>query len=319
VTQEVGKTKKADMNEQLRQKLYDLELRPPELVWDKITEAMDEDADLASLSQLYDLELKPPAKVWNSISTKLDSDVVLTYPSKLYNLEIEPPADNWKNISTALDEEKQLPRISPFRRYPVFRYAAAAILVGLIAFGVKWLTAERISSKVSINDGQNQNQQKSESVHPTSPEFPKSSNNLPAERPREEVSASTSSVKSTSQPSSKRVARLFKLPSREYFHAGDFQNASLNGNIPGSQAGFADVSNRYLVFENTDGNMIRISKKLAESLGCNINDKNSTEYQRCIEQIKKWRDKIANSLIIPAPDNFMDIFQLIKSTDENQF
>jgi hypothetical protein len=310
------------MNDELRQKLFDLELRPPEMVWEKITAAIDEDADLASLSHLHDLELTPPAKVWNSITTQLDADVTSTYPSKLYNLEIEPPAKSWENIATALEEEKQLPRISPFRKYPVFRYAAAAVLVGLIAFGVKWLTAGRTDGIVYTIPGQNQNQQntetKIESVQPTSPESSTPSNNLPAERPRDNAFA-TASAKTTSKSPVRRVARLFEVHSKESLSTGEFQHASLNGNIPGSQAGFADVANRYLVFENPDGKMIRISKKLAESLGCDISDKNSEQYQRCIEQIKKWRDKIANSLIIPAPDNFMDIFQLIKSTDENQF
>jgi hypothetical protein len=299
-------------------------LRPPEIVWEKINEELDEHADLAVVSQLYDLQFSPPATTWDNIASKLDSDNSVNYPTKLYNLEIEPPVAAWENISAAIAGES-VRSIGPVRKLPVFKYAAAAILVGLIAFGVKWLTAERTPASMTFktvpaqNQNQKSNQPKTESDQSsTATEIPKPSNNLPEERSREELS-STVPVKTSKTSSSRQIAGLFELHAKETLSTEDFQYAGLNGNIPGSQAGFADVANRYLTFENSEGYMIRISKKLAEALGCDIQDKNSEEYQRCLEQIKKWRDRIANSLMTPSPDNFMDIFQLLKSTDEKKF
>src|ERR1700751_49010 len=49
-----------------------------------------------------------------------------------------------------------------------------------------------------------------------------------------------------------------------------FQQVSLSGNIPGSLPVVSD--NDYLMFLNPDGYLVRISKKLAQTLGCIYTD-----------------------------------------------
>jgi hypothetical protein len=70
------------------------------------------------------------------------------------------------------------------------------------------------------------------------------------------------------------------------------------------------------MFVNPDGYLIRISKKLAETLGCSYTNGSSDENNRCQDQIRKWRDKIAQSPATSSPDNFMDILNVIKSVQE---
>jgi hypothetical protein len=95
----------------------------------------------------------------------------------------------------------------------------------------------------------------------------------------------------------------------------DFSQISLKGDIPGNCSLISDAD-PYLMFVNPDGYLIRISKKLAETLGCIYTNGNSDEYNRCQDQIKKWRDKIAQSPATSSPDNFMDILNVIKTVQE---
>src|SRR6266496_4607211 len=125
------------MNEEIKRKLFDLEIDPPKKTWDKIIAALNDEVAAEFPSQLYDFELQPPPKVWNAVATSL------VYSDKLYNLELAPPVGVWQKISVELDEEKIVPRMTPVRRIPVWKYAVAASVLGLIGFGMKWLTAEK--------------------------------------------------------------------------------------------------------------------------------------------------------------------------------
>ena len=99
--------------------------------------------------------------------------------------------------------------------------------------------------------------------------------------------------------------------------ADNFQQASLSGNIPGSNSWLSDAD-RYLMFMNPDGYLIRMSKKLAQALCCFYTDGNSEEFKQCQEQIKKWRDKIAQSPASSSSDNFMDVLDIIKTVQDNE-
>jgi hypothetical protein len=66
---------------------------------------------------------------------------------------------------------------------------------------------------------------------------------------------------------------------------------------------------------NPNGYLVRISKKLAEALKCYLPAVNTPESQ-CDEQIKKWRDKIAQSS--SSSDNFMDVLDIIKTVQDKE-
>jgi hypothetical protein len=43
------------------------------------------------------------------------------------------------------------------------------------------------------------------------------------------------------------------------------------------------------------------------------------EYRQCQEQIKKWRDKIAQSPSSSSPNNFMDLLDIIRTVQDKEF
>ncbi|HEY1870202.1 MAG TPA: hypothetical protein VGG71_04045, partial [Chitinophagaceae bacterium] len=255
----------------------------------------------------------PSNNVWNKIAGELELEQE-KYSIKLYHLEIIPPASTWEKISTILDEEATLPRIPSTRRIiPIVKYAAAACLVSIIAFGgykilnrqtnIPVVAAKKVLPQKKSSTNQTPDQKTFVETKPVL------SNNLPKEG---KFTRSTVARKNISP------TRLIQMMDPSFgispAPADPFQQASLVGNIPGSHPVVSD--NDYLTFLNPDGYLVRISKKLAQTLGCIYPDRNSQQYIHCQEQLKKWGDKIAQSPVSSSPDNFMDILDIIRSVNE---
>jgi hypothetical protein len=63
-----------------------------------------------------------------------------------------------------------------------------------------------------------------------------------------------------------------------------------------------------------DGNIIRMSKKLKELICCVSGEEQDKD---CIDQMKKWRERLANPSASHSSSNFMDILHLVNSMQEN--
>jgi hypothetical protein len=266
--------------------------------------------------KLYNYEDSPPETVWNKIVDELENNAP-EFPGKLYNLEVAPPVTSWENINASLniDSPNSKVKIIPFARY-----AAAACIISVITFGtIKFFNRRATENSVAVKTvvPQNpktiapadQNKSSSEIMQPAS-------NNLPKER-KYIAKANISKKEDQLQPEgymTQTVKPTINNPGSSLHN--NFQQAVLRGNIPGSHSLVSD-RDPYLLFLNPDGYLIRISKKLAETLGCIYTKGNSEEYKRCEDQIKKWRDKIAQSPASSSPDNFMDIVDIIKSVQDN--
>jgi hypothetical protein len=309
-----------DMSEELKRKLYNYEENPSEKMWSKITASLDEEINAEFPQRLYEVEVTPPASLWNNIEVSLEQG---QYPSTLYNLEVTPPPGAWQKIADALDEEEALPRIPSKRRVsPFVRYAVAASVIGIIAFGTLKLVNQK-SSDGSVAKRTTRPQ----SVIPATvqPNVQKDSsaqaatiltNNLP--KPGIALAkANVVSRKRAAQQASYMTVLADASAGINNSSAVAFQHASLSGEVPGNCPVISDAD-RYLSFMNPDGYLIRMSKKLAEALGCYYNKGNSEEYKQCQEQIKKWRDKIAQSPASSSPDNFMDLLDIIKTIQDKE-
>ena len=301
------------MSEDMQKKLYDYEETPPAKTWDKIAAALVEEIYAEFPQKLYRAEIVPPVNVWNKIVLALD-DVAEEYPSKLYSLEILPPAGTWQKISSALDQGEALPKISRKGKImPFVRYAVAASIIGLIAFGVKFLNSN------SSPDIERQ-EPKAASTVPLQPQNIKTpdeqqpavaTNNLP--KPQV-ILASNNEAFKKHHTQTGYMTELADVSNTEnkVVNENDFQRASLQGSVPGSQSFINNSAERYLTLTGPDGYLVRISRKLAETLGCLYTTTGSEEYKNCVEQIKKWREKIAQSPVTPSP------LDLIKSMQEKE-
>ena len=305
------------MSEELKRKLYNCEVDPPELVWNRIVTALDQEINAEFPEKLYDLEVTPPLNAWSKIEEGLEEGSKEQYPTKLYNIEVTPPPGAWNKISTLLDEERGSSKTYSKGKVIAFvRYAAAACIVGLLAFGAFRLLNQKtgrgpvavkdVSPKKDSDVNQNGTQQL---VLPLD-------NNLPKEVPALAHVETKSRRKNLPEPATYMTQMAATFPKAAASRSvSDFKQASLTGDIPGNCSQISDAD-PYLMFMNPDGYLIRISRKLAETLGCVYTNGNSDQYNRCQDQIKKWRDKIAQSPATSSPDNFMDILNVIKSVQE---
>jgi len=307
------------MSEELKRKLYNYEAEPREVVWNRIVTTLDQEINAEFPQKLYDLEQTPPSELWDRIEQGLEKGSKEQYPERLYDLEVAPPPQVWNKILILLDEEKSLPGASKKGRIvSILRYAAAACIIGSIAFGAfkllnqttgnKGVATKTVTPQKDSSPILNQN--------PTQQPIPSLSNNLPKE------SSSLAQIETRHRKKTLPEASSYMTQMAATFPAAagsksisDFSQISLKGDIPGNCSLISDAD-PYLMFVNPDGYLIRISKKLAETLGCIYTNGNSDEYNRCQDQIKKWRDKIAQSPATSSPDNFMDILNVIKTVQE---
>ena len=99
-------------------------------------------------NKMYNYEVTPPAKVWENIAAALDEcEMTHEFPSTLYGIQRTPPAATWEKIKTALDAEQETAIPERRRFFPLFRYAAAAAVIGLIAFGSLQLLKKKSGKK----------------------------------------------------------------------------------------------------------------------------------------------------------------------------
>jgi hypothetical protein len=288
-------------------------------MWSRIVAALDQEINAEFPQRLYTLEAPPPFDVWNRIEDRLEEDTQGQYAAKLFNLEAAPPPQTWNKILTLLDEENVIPEIPSKRRIISFvRYAVAACIIALIAFGTFKLLNQKTDGRSTALKTVLPRKDSSAALipNPTQQVTPSPSNNLPREGTGLAQMETKYRKKTSSEPAVSMTQMATTFPALAGSRSiSDFRQVSLKGDIPGNCSLISDAD-PYLMFVNPDGYLIRISKKLAETLGCIYTNGNSDQYNRCQDQIKKWRDKIAQSPATSSPDNFMDILNVIKSVQE---
>ena len=271
-------------------------------------------------NKMYDFEVTPPENSWDKIAMSLDeAESGRTYPNKLYELEIAPPPDAWNKISQALEEQAQpvMTKQKPKLR-TLLRYAAAAILIGLIAFG--------IFSMLDNRNTQNGEEIARIPLRPdtsmeTSPPKDHNDGNMDLAKKNQEEEDNTAL-----ELSKKMVARLdppVKAATpindvsiqRPPFSNSRYDESELNQTIYAYEDHVPDISDRYVMLLTPDGNIIRMAKKWSDLLCCVSGEQQDEE---CKDQLRKWQEKMATSVLAPTPGNFMDILGLINSRDETR-
>ena len=278
--------------------------------------------------KLINHEVTPPAELWDKIAAALDeSELVHKFPSKLYDIESTPPLAAWNKIALSLDEEQKA--FVPQRRRvsPILRYAAAAAITGLIAWGgIKIFSGRKTEPEIArvtapVKDSAILTITGNSAVT-------NDSNNLADEaRDNAALEASKQTFASLDIPANNRI--------KQRIHPGFSEPLALSG-LAGeltpeetyqeltcteiTQPSVTDndkkenLASRYIMLITPDGNIIRMSKKWSHLLCCVSGEEQDAD---CKNQLKKWREKVAGSSIAPSPGNFMDILSLVNSLQEN--
>jgi hypothetical protein len=256
-------------------------------------------------NKLYNYAESPPKKTWEKIAAALDeSNLADEFPSKLYNAEAVPPASAWDKIASSLDAEHPVVIPMPRKSFPLFRYAAAAAIIGIITFGIiKWT-------------GTNNSQIDTKKLAGTKDSTP---GNKETVLPNENniVKNNTSKENISSEESNAKIANTNQVKTT---HIKKARNSySVSENIDATQPIYAyneygpNLADRYIMLMTPNGNIIRMSKKWGDLVCCVSGEEQDND---CKDQLKKWQEKIAASPVAPSPGNFMDILSLVSSLSD---
>jgi hypothetical protein len=304
----------------VQNKLLDLEVAPPPGMWDKIAAELDEsELEHKFPSKLYGLAIPPPAGAWQKIAMALDATLPAgKVAEKLLSHEVAPPAAVWNKIKTSLDAGMEATVPERRRLSPLLRYAAAAVIVGAMAWGGVRLLNNKPEAIPVAN--------KEEQVAPKIKSAPGIKDEVatvtePVDNTTPVTTASEEARNDAALEASKKTyARLdinttskIKQAANFYFaepiSTGTPRGFSITDDIPVYEPVTKDAG-RYIVLMTPEGNIIRMSKKLSNLVCCVSGEEQDAE---CKDQMKKWRDKMTSSSIIHSPGNFMDILSLVNS------
>lgn len=274
--------------------------------------------------RIKQMEVPPPEEGWDKIAASLDESFIgHEFPSTLHHAEINPPADTWNKIEESLHvETTPVIPVQPIgNRVPFIRYAVAACLIGLISFAaIRFLSMRNTKGEVvSIPVSAPINDRASDSNSSSLP--PQTDTGKEAGTP-EETKHDYARLDQTSRAiTSKAGNRLYNSPAQLFSSLSGEMMLEKNPEIQYSHRAAVNDSpedkdvTRYLMFKDSEGRFIKISKKLT-SLFCCVSGEEQDE--NCNDQLKKWREKIASSSFIPSPDNFMDILDLVSSLQDTR-
>ncbi|HEV7782710.1 MAG TPA: hypothetical protein VGO58_15655 [Chitinophagaceae bacterium] len=305
-------------------KMYDYEVAPPPGIWEKIEAELDE-SELSQKfpSALFNLRVNPPAHAWQKIAIELDEPAFVNdYAAKLGGIEIVPPVAAWDKIKTALDPQQAQRRISPF-----IKYAAAAAIIGFLAWGGFRLfnDSKKDTGIAAGNDTSPSPEHVSvpgnESVSVADGEIAAADMTAALEEARNDAALEASKKTYAKLDVSSKRTKV-KNAADFFFVADDYNYSS-----PGTPRGFdpyieppieetppVNISNRYIVLMTPDGNIIRMSKKLRNLVCCVSGEDMDKD---CVDQMKKWRDKMASPAATHTPGNFLDLLHMLNSMQDN--
>src|SRR3982751_4118248 len=101
--------------------------------------------------KMTNYEVVPPDRVWDNIAASLDeSESGQSFPSRLHDMQVNPPAAAWINIENELTGAEAPVIPLKKRSNPFVRYAAAAIVIGILAVAV-FRNSSRTNGSSEIN------------------------------------------------------------------------------------------------------------------------------------------------------------------------
>jgi hypothetical protein len=273
--------------------------------------------------KMFNYEETPPKEVWEKLLNELDDAAMsYSYPSRLANLEKSPPENTWHNIEMMLDAGTEKPASIIRPLFPYFKYAAAAVIIAFIAWGGYSLFINKPVNN-SISQQESANSTLKNIINPPEVSTGKEAETQNTTADNAEMveeakdKAALEKIKGTYAALDISTNKKLKNVSNFYFSVNtDAVNNNRNtDNNSIENPGEIDMADRYIMLMTPDGNIIRVSKKLGNLVCCVTGEEQD---QNCVDQMKQWRDKMANSAVGHSPGNFMDIFNLVNTLQGNK-
>ena len=270
-------------------------------------------------NKILNYEVVPPAGAWKKIEEALDeSELANEFPSKLYDAEVTAPISAWNKITTALDAEHETTIPEKRRIFPFLKYAAAAIVIGLLAWGGLQLfdngsaQKEVVSQELLHPENNNPELSTGQNIESPDEDIASAGNKISAEEARNDA-ALEASKKTFAKLDMRVKSRIKEIASGFYFTPSTGEE-NMPGMMSNDEITTGNLSNRYITLMTPEGNIIRMSKKLTD-MACCVSGEDENE--ECKDQMKKWREKIICSPTCHSTGSFMDMFHLVGTLQDN--
>ena len=245
-------------------------------------------------------EVPAPAGVWDKIAASLDENNSLTLPEKLYRFEEEPSPLIWKNISSQLDNSvTRQARVVPFYirfRRPL-KYSGAVAIFIFVAVLTSLFISKKTESEVPAVGVTANISAKKGSISPSDSSRKANSVAQLEQRSRPEGFIGKSKVSRIRQ-------EVYQNASSSSFESFLPQQAEKNEIVSSSAS-----SDKYMMYSDEDGNVVRLPKKLFNAFACPTND------VICKQHLQQLKEKFAQSAMTA---DFTGLLQILKSLQENQ-
>ena len=278
--------------------------------------------------RLYEMEVKPPATVWEKLSITIDeinADNIIG--KKVLDAELTPPATAWQNIIIAINTEEKK---EPVRRGIVInfkRLAAAAIIIGIVI--TAWIVVRNNNGNDTLAGIKNGTETKTSTD--TNSNTEKKIENI--QQP--DISPATTIAAINPETISKGKQDKFAGTRNNRMYAAsqtsNVQYASLNSETPGGNSfgqsiddlSLVTADQNYLTMVNANGRLVKIPAQFANLAPHLQNKPVSEDYYEVMfgegaywkETLNEWRKKVA-SVPISSGDAFTSLIELLKTVQD---
>jgi hypothetical protein len=265
--------------------------------------------------------VEPPSTVWAGIALKLDTT---GFAETLYHASVLPPSNAWDKISTSLDEPA---KPANGKMVAFVRYAVAAAIIAAIAFGATRLLINKESRNELVNESSNLPQVPvAQEQQPTTVPGVETQSLTQEERNDAALEASKHSYAALDASDKLKLSRVtedFFAPAATISVSAAFAPENTYRDVECTDVAIStytmsnpamDMASRYALLMRPDGQIIRISRKLGNLVCCVSGEEQDAQ---CTDQLNKWKEKMANASVAPAPGNFMGILDILHSLRDN--
>lgn len=300
--------------------MYHFAAPPPDGAWEKIAGELDNvPLHHPFIKKMQTLAVQPNATSWQFIALALDEEKFKNdYQQKLSGLAVTPPSSVWDKIATGLSLDTTVTHNRKNKISVLLRYAAAACVLALLAWGAYFFLNKNTKNEIPIAKQTDTTvekklpvpnydiakvlQNENVGIEGITASVQEARNDAALEASKKTYAVLDKKIK---DPKIKNAADFFFMPERD-----EPGVRGLGDWTPPQQTNNPD---RYFTLITPEGHIIRISKKLGDMVGCVAGAEQDIE---CLEQLKKWRAKLANPKLPSSSANFMEILNLAKSLED---
>jgi hypothetical protein len=250
--------------------------------------------------KLLHYEAPPPEGVWNKIAASLDENISLTLSEKLYRYEEEPSSLVWQNISSQLDNPvSERAKIVPFyvRYRKPLKYSGAVAIFVFLAILSSLFISKKTESEVPAQGIATSIGTKKDTSKPSGSSKENNSVAQLSEKNKPEHLIARSKISRIQQDD-------YQSSSSSSFESFLPQQAEKNEMVSSSIS-----SDKYMMYSDGDGNVVRLPKKIFSAFACPTND------VICKQRLQQLKEKFAQSAMTA---DFTGLLQILKSLQENQ-